>query len=293
MELDYVKLKEIKPALAGYVREAQALLKQAPVPEDKAVHDVRVLMKKSRAVMNLIANQTDKELFERDYSAFREIGRISRSWRESSVHRKTLKELKKVHPDIFTLLGANKTIEALMGRTDTESQPGPDLQNDLETIDELLNKAGFRIRFRNMNSFDPKILITELNNSYNVVIDKYLVCRNNPKPVNLHRFRKRAKDFLYQLYFFRTLNPSVVKGLEKKLDLMTQNLGKFNDLAQLIDVLEYKYTGSQGEPALDELIILVRDEQDRYLSKVWPTAYKVFCPGQKLVNLLGFRILMI
>jgi CHAD domain-containing protein len=293
MELDYVKLKEIKPALAGYAREAQVLLKQASVPDDRAVHDVRVLMKKSRAVMNLTASQTDKELFERDYNAFREVGKITRSWRESSVYRKTLKELKKEHSEIFTLLGANKTIEALMGRTETESESGTDLQNDLENIDELLNKAGFRIRFRNMISFDPKILITELNNSYNVVVDKYLICRNNPKPVNLHRFRKRSKDFLYQLYFFRPLNPSVIKSLEKKLDLMTQNLGKFNDLAQLIDALEYKYTGSQVEPALDELIILIRDEQDRYLSKVWPTAYKVFCPGQKLVNLLGFRILMI
>jgi CHAD domain-containing protein len=293
MELDYVKLKEIKPALAGYAREAQVLLKQASVPDDRAVHDVRVLMKKSRAVMNLAASQTDKELFERDYNAFREVGKITRSWRESSVYRKTLKELKKEHSEIFTLLGANKTIEALMGRTETESESGTDLQNDLENIDELLNKAGFRIRFRNMISFDPKILITELNNSYNVVVDKYLICRNNPKPVNLHRFRKRSKDFLYQLYFFRPLNPSVIKSLEKKLDLMTQNLGKFNDLAQLIDALEYKYTGSQVEPALDELIILIRDEQDRYLSKVWPTAYKVFCPGQKLVNLLGFRILMI
>jgi len=33
MELDYVKLKEIKPALAGYIRESQALLKNSIIPE--------------------------------------------------------------------------------------------------------------------------------------------------------------------------------------------------------------------------------------------------------------------
>jgi hypothetical protein len=44
---------------------------------------------------------------------------------------------------------------------------------------------------------------------------------------------------------------------------------------------------------MDELIIVIREAQDNYLSKVWPVAYKVFCPGNKLVNVLGFKILTI
>jgi Uncharacterized conserved protein len=293
MELDYVKLKEIKPVLAGYIRETQALLKLAPLPDDKTIHDVRVLMKKARAVMKLIASQTDQDSFNRDYLTFREVGRITRSWRESSVHRKTLKELKKEYSEIFTLLGANAKLESLMKKPEISEEPVTYMKDDLDNIDEILNKAGFRVRFRNMSSFDPKRLISELDITYNTVVDRYLVCRNKPKPENLHKFRKRAKDFLYQLYFFRPLNPSIIKSLEKKLDLMTQCLGKYYDLAQLIETLEYKYSGLPGQPALDELIILIRDEQDRYLSKVWPAAYKIFCPGQKLVNMLGFRILMV
>jgi CHAD domain-containing protein len=293
MELDFVKLKEIKPVLSAYIRETQALVKQAAVPDEKAIHDVRVLMKKSRAVMKLLASQTDEESFNREYLTFREVGRITRLWRETSVHRKTLKELKKEYPEIFTLLGANEKLESLMKKPEISEEPVTDLKDDLENIHEILNKAGFRVRFRNMTSFDAKILLNELDKTYNEVVDKYLICRNSLKPSNIHRFRKRAKDLLYQLYFFRPLNPSIVKGLEKKLDIMTQNLGKFNDLAQLIETLEYKYSGIAGQPVLDELILLIRDQQDKYLSKVWPTAYKVFCPGQKLVNLLGFRILMI
>jgi len=44
---------------------------------------------------------------------------------------------------------------------------------------------------------------------------------------------------------------------------------------------------------MDELIIKIREKQDTYLSKVWPVAYKIFCPGQKLVNVLGFKLLVI
>jgi hypothetical protein len=44
---------------------------------------------------------------------------------------------------------------------------------------------------------------------------------------------------------------------------------------------------------MDELIIKLREAQDRYLAKVWPAAFQVFCPGQKLLNILGFRLLVI
>lgn len=293
MELDYVKLKEIKPELAGYIRIAQSLLKQSPFPDDKAIHDVRVLMKKSRAVMNLTASQTDEDSFSRDYSTFREVGRMTRLWRESSVYRKTLKDLKKDHPMIFNMLADYEKLVVLMKKPEVTDNRVPDIKADLESIDNMLNKAGFRIRFRNMGNFDPKMLLTELDNSYHTVTEKYLICRNDRKPSNIHKFRKRAKDFLYQLYYFRPLNPVVIKGLEKKLEEMTQNLGKFNDLAQLINVLDYKYPGDTGQHALDELIIVIRDTQDKYLEKVWPVAYKIFCPGQRLVNILGFKILMV
>jgi CHAD domain-containing protein len=208
------------------------------------------------------------------------------------VHRKTLKELKKKHSKLFSSAGDEK-LEALMKKPDLSAVDQTGIINDLENINELLNKAGYRLRFQKMDHLDPKVLIRKLDDTYNNVVERYLVCRNNPKPVNLHVFRKSAKDFLYQLWFFRPLNPTIVKALEKKLDEMTQYLGRYNDLAQLIKDIGYKYSVSDNSPSLDELIIVIREEQDKYLSKVWPVAYKIFCPGQKLVNVLGFRILMI
>jgi CHAD domain-containing protein len=163
----------------------------------------------------------------------------------------------------------------------------------LEEIDDLLNKTGYRIRFHTMNMIDPQLILKELERTYTNVVEIYLICRNNPKPGNLHEFRKKAKDFLYQLYFFRPLNPSVVKTLEKKMDNLTQNLGKVNDLSQLVKALGYKYPDSSNIPALDELIVRIREKQDIYLASVWPSAYKIFCPGQKLVNVLGFKLLII
>jgi len=293
MELDYVKLKEIKPALSGYIRESQSLLKLSVVPEENVIHDVRVLMKKSRAVLKLAGPQLDKESYYRDYHTFREVGRIMHLWRETSVHRKTLKELRKEYPGIFSKLRDNEKIAALLRKTEPDQGLSKEMETRLGQIEDLLNRVQYRIRFQTMNKLDPQILIKELELTYSGIVNIYLTCRNNPKPGSLHEFRKKAKDFLYQLYFFRPLNPSIVKALEKKLDSMTQNLGKFNDLTQLVITLGYKYPDSTNLPAMDELIVKIREKQDRYLAKVWPPAYEIFCPGQKLVNILGFKLLVI
>jgi CHAD domain-containing protein len=293
IEPDYVKIKEIKPVLTGYIREAQALLRRSPVPDEEAIHDIRVLMKRSRAVMRLIVNQVEKQTFEREYVTYREVGRLMCSWREDSVHRKTLKYLKKKKPALFTLLKDNEKINSLMKKTAALPEPAKDIENNIETIESLLEKSGYRLRFMNLDKLDPKAILEQLEKSYNIVIDKYMAARNSIKPCNLHMFRKKSKDFLYQLFFFRSLNPTTVKSLEKKLDTLTQNLGKYNDLAQLVQTIGYKYSGKNNTHALDQLILTVREEQDKYLSRVWPMAYKIFSPGKNLINLLGFRVLII
>ena len=84
-----------------------------------------------------------------------------------------------------------------------------------------------------------------------------------------------------------------MKNIEKRLDSMTQNLGKFNDITQIIKSLGYDHKSESNPHALNELIIRFRDAQDDYLEKVWPSACKIFCPGQKLVNVLGFKLLII
>ena len=293
MELDYVKLIEIKPVLAGYIRESQNLMKLSVVPGDKTVHDVRVLMKKSRAVLNLTGNQMGNDFFKMDILDLRKVGRILSSWRETAVNRKILKDLRKENPDIFSLLQEDERVNALLTKEDSVHELSGEMKERLKEIDELLSKTSFRIRFQSMDKLDPQLLVKELAMTYSSVTDIYLTCRNNSKPNNLHEFRKRAKEFLYQLYFFKPLNPSAVKALEKKLNSMTRNIGNFNDHTQLVETLGYKYSATSNTPVMDELVIKIREKQDKCLAQVWPVAYKIFCPGQNLVNVLGFKVLII
>ena len=293
MELDYVKLKDIKSALSGYFGDSQTLLKRSASPDEEAVHDIRVLLKKAKATVRLLGSQVDDEIFIKENVAYREIGRMMASWRDTFVQRKTLKVLKKEHPDLFLRLSDNEKVQTLLKKPEPESMLDEAEKLKAGQINELLNKAAYRLRFYTLDKLNPQLLLKELEKTYILTADNYLKCRINHKPAALHAFRKRSKDFLYQLYFFRPLNPSVIKDLEKKLDTLTQNLGKYNDLSQIIRFIDYKPGTENNSGAIDELLVVIRDQQDEYLSKVWPLAYKVFCPGQVLINVLGFRLLVI
>ncbi|MGB8492386.1 MAG: CHAD domain-containing protein, partial [Bacteroidales bacterium] len=293
MLLDYVKLKEIKPALFGYIREARAMLDPGSVADEKSVHDVRVLMKKSRAAMKLIKPQVDPEMFKREYSAFREVGMKMRQWRENSVHRKHLRYLKKKYPKIFDSLTDNEKLNLLLNKPEPEKEISEGMTTDLAAITSILDKSSYRIRFQSMNNLDTQLLVRELEQTYSQVTDCYIMARNYQKTANLHEFRKKAKDFLYQLYFFRSMKPRSIRALEKKLDSLTQCLGRYNDLSVLVKALGYRYTKDINEPGLDELILMIRQEQDKALSKVWPAAHSIFAPGRKLMDVLGFRLLVI
>lgn len=293
MEPDYIRLKEIKPELSGYVKEAQVLLKNSPVPDDETVHDVRVLLKKARAVLKLIDPQIDKEYAARDITSLKDAARIMSSWRDTSVQRKIFKELRKEYPAIFAQLQENEKIVSLMKKPEAGIEKSQQTSPEVEQIDNLLKKAGYRIRFHSMDKIDPQLLLKSLEQTFTKVTIVFLKCRNDPAPTKLHEFRKKSKDFLYQLYFFRPLNSNVIKALEKKVDAMTRNLGKINDLSQLIKAIDYKYSADSDSPALDELVVRIREKQDKYLERVWPVASRIFMPGRKLVNILGYKLLVI
>jgi hypothetical protein len=86
------------------------------------------------------------------------------------------------------------------------------------------------------------------------------------------------------------LDPKAIKSLEKRIEALGQNLGKYNDYAVLIKSLDYTYPSGENSSAIDELIVIIKQEQDRYLLKIWPSAFRIFRPGKKLANLPGFKV---
>jgi len=289
-EKEIKQFREIKPALTGYIRDSLVLLNQLPVPDDDAIHDIRVMMKRQRATIKLVKPLLEEDAYQREYLAGREIGRILCSWREMSVLYKTAKALKKENPELFLKMWDNEKVQNLLRKPYSTWANASEQSKSVKEIRARLNKAQYRVRFLNLKEPDINMLLEELGRNYLIAAKAYLNCRNDPRQKLLHEFRKKSKTLLYQLYYFRPLNQRAIKSLEKKLDYLTQNLGKYNDLGQIRDMIGYKYGNPGNSSVMDELAVVIRDKQDKYLSKVWPSAYRIFTPGKNPEDLLGFTI---
>jgi len=279
--------KDIKSSMTCHITDSLQLLSRNPLPDSKAIHDIRVMMKKHRAAVRLVRPLLEESVYRREYLAGRETGRVLASWRETAVIRKTVKALKKENPELFLKLWDNEKIMSLLRKPySTWEEAGLQAETVREVADQL-TKANYRLRFISLREPDFHLLLGELEKNYDVAAAAYLACRNNPKPRLLHEFRKKSKTLMYQLGYFRHLNTSQVKSMEKKLDAMTQNLGRFNDLVQVMTLTESRLGAKDNSDVANELAIVIRDRQDRYLMKVWPVAYCLFTPGRKLQDLLN------
>lgn len=289
-EKETKQFRELKPALTGYIRDSLVLLGQLPVPDDDAIHDIRVMMKRQRATIKLVKPLLEDEAYQREYLAGREVGRILCSWREMSVLYKTTKALKKENPKLFLKLWDNEKVQSLLRKPYSTWANAGEQSKMVKDIRARLTKAEYRVRFLNLKEPDIFLLLEELGLNYLVAAKAYLDCRNDPRQKLLHEFRKKSKTLMYQLCYFRPLNQSAIKSLEKKLDYLTQNLGKYNDLAQIRDMIGYRYGNPGNSVVMDELAVVIRDKQDKYLSKVWPAAYRIFAPGKNPGDILGFIV---
>ncbi|MDM8002809.1 MAG: CHAD domain-containing protein [Bacteroidota bacterium] len=279
--------RDIKTSMADWFSGSLELLAGKPVPGDEAIHDVRVLMKKHRAALKLVQHLLDDDVYRREYGAARETGGQLASWRESAVLRKTVRGLRRDNPELFVRLHDNEKIQRLLRKQYSTWDEAGEQAKVIGEVSDRLRKAQYRLRFLSLKEPDMRQLLTGLEESYRVAAAAYLACRNKPAPKLLHEFRKKSKTFMYQLIFFRHLDQPAVKQIEKKLNTMTQNLGKYNDLVQVMMLTEYRFGAAGNSDSDDELAVVIRDRQDKYLQKVWPVAYRIFAPGRKLQDLLG------
>jgi CHAD domain-containing protein len=270
------KADEIMTAILGYIRESQSMLMKSDLPGEKTVHRVRVLMKQSRAALTLLSPQFDQSVTDDIQNALKEPGRSLRTLREASVHKRNLKKFLKRNSFICSRLKGNIIITSLLRRKDNcgaDCEKAGTLCCDLIAF---LEKTVVILKLQSIEMISDKMLMNELEMSFRNVMDYYLMSRNHPGTRNLHEYRKIAKNLLYQLAFFRHQGISGNKRLEKRLKVITLELGRYHDLAGLIKKLSYKYPGSENNRAMDELVALIREEQDKSMFKIFPASYKIF-----------------
>ncbi|MBE0676239.1 MAG: CHAD domain-containing protein [Bacteroidales bacterium] len=295
--------KHLRVELQSLIAASEMLIPAGQFPTPDAVHDIRVNMKRGRAILKLLRASPDARYYNRENSALRDISALFSQSREADVLRKTIRYMAKKEPGVFN----EQIIDWFRGIAGLESvgnAPDADKTDKTDKTDnadkvfrdnkasrayiaadasERLARAWYRVGFLNLRSVNRELLLDGLLNSFLRAEENYHRAKESEHPAHIHELRKRIKDLLYQVRFFSDYNPDHFGKIYRELDNLGSILGKCNDLAVAINIASGAGAGAETEteartkfPAIGKAIQSMEMERVSLFRKVLPDVQKLF-----------------
>jgi CHAD domain-containing protein len=221
-----------KPAAAARRTLAKRLAKAAEREHGEdvptAVHDARKDLKKSRSLLRLLRPALDDDLYDREMTDLRQVARALSSARDAEVLPVTLAELREHYPNEVPE-AACRELEARLAK-DADVTEG---SRSLADQSAALEAASQRVREWPLAELSWGDITARLGDSFRRGRKAMRSARWQPSDENLHEWRKRVKDLLYQLGLLEAAWPTVVRAYAGESHRLADLLGDDHDLAVL------------------------------------------------------------
>jgi CHAD domain-containing protein len=219
-------------------QEIQAALAQCRHPAKErggTVHETRKHLKKLRAALRLTAAGAGKSRQVREDNCLRDIGKMVSELRDAHVRLQTL-----VHLRDETLKGGAKDpfprIEELLSM-ERESFSAAFAGWQRQAIVKL-EAAGHRISKWPLGDLNWKQVCAAVAKSYRRGRGALARALKKSTPKNLHDWRKKVKELLYQLRLLQPLNHVVLDEIAADAQTLGQLLGRGHDFTFLLNRLD-------------------------------------------------------
>jgi CHAD domain-containing protein len=247
---------------------------------DEKVHELRKALKKIRALLRMVREQIEPDIFDRENQRYRDIGRQLEALREAKVRIETLTALLENYEHTIS----KEVFESLVNTIEETHRKhvsafGPDQWNELEV--NLANaKNDVKLWIPEANDFDA--FSASIKKVYRRGLKAYLSVREQPDAEIFHELRKRAKYLRYQLRFLEDMWPKVFTALEDSMHDLTDFLGDDHDLHDLKSWLEEHDWPHLSTKEHDLLGFLIQNKQNELRTPALDLASKAYSekPGR-------------
>ena len=249
-----VARKQLEGALRGLETDA--------AQRADAVHDIRLHLKKLRAVLRLVRGELGGD-YQQENACFREAGHALSGPRDAQAALKQLGELaqraRQLHGDDASLRDALE----LWRRRLTENQcalDGPSTTELWGRIADALRSATERVESWSDKGRGFESIAAGLENSYRRGRRAMIAALRDPRPETLHEWRKQAKYHRYQINLMEDAWPELMKSRTASLKRLSDLLGDDHDLVVLGESARNQLADHDALPRCIELIDRRRDE---------------------------------
>jgi len=238
--------KEVRRIARGQIDTACRALESQENP-DGAFHEARKVLKKLRALLQLVAPEFGPTQLKREKARFRDAARLLAPVRDAQVRVKTLDAL---------LHGAEFAAEEFAQvRHDLQAMADQKIRHaDLATrrAVEILRQARASVQRWPLADLKWKPIQREIQRSYRKGRKALQRYQRKPTPETFHTWRKHLKETCYHLRIVRNLLPETAKQIDALKEL-GELAGNAQDLTVLRKTLPTHKAGVQTALLIREI----------------------------------------
>ena len=200
---------------------------------NKAVHDARKCLKKTRAILRLARESMDDELFRSESVCYRDAGRRLSAVRDSAVWVETLDKVTERFVAELPPQAFEGIREILVAKHQAICRQIFEEEDRMGEVAAVLQAARERIKNWPIELDNFVALTGGLRRIYRRGRKNLVRAYADPTPENFHDWRKQIKYLWYHMRLLRPIWTNQLGGVISELDILADLVGDHHDLVVL------------------------------------------------------------
>ena len=246
---------------------------------DRAVHEARKALKKSRAALRLVCDEVGSKTYKRENNALREVGRSLSASRDAAVLVETVDRLGAQVPLARRSLAPLRAVLE-QRRRETAARAlydGGALTAAADEIEQIRARVeGWRLRNDVFSALEDG-----LRRTYRRGSKRFAEARDDPTDERMHEARKRVKDLWYHARIREPVWLGPMGQLVEATDELGDHLGEDHDLAVLAETARELAREDADGGAGETVLTLVANRRAELRTAVWPLGRRLYADKPK------------
>ena len=237
--LAHLQLRQREPVRDGLLRIAASLAPSHPpeIPKDPAataalVHQTRLALKQSRALLRLLRASLGREIATRINTPLQSASKRLAPNRDATVVLHWLDQLATA-PKKTRIPGVSDIRSALNAQPKSTVPTSAALARNLTQADRTLRRTAAALAKADWKHRGWAILASGIQAGYRRSRKRYQSAQKRSDPATFHSWRTASKSLFYQLAILRPIAPRRISRLLDDLNALQSTLGAANDLSLL------------------------------------------------------------
>jgi len=215
------------------IKSAIACIKQPSTDREEDLHQVRLAIKRLRAILRLLRPLVSKTFFKRENARLRSAARRLARLRDLAVARRTLEQVTDKLASHSQNAAVQEVFEIFLAQTPASSRYDEDRESALRLAARALAQTRRAFHALSLPDRGWKTIEPGLKKLYRQNRTWMKCASSSDKDEDFHEWRKRVKYYFYLLKMLTPIWPSRLGKTVKHLDCLQDKLGKDHDLAVL------------------------------------------------------------